>query len=335
MQLAGREAIGAQFNEIEPEHLLAALLKFSELPVDEAGKLAGGTGAARELAAEVAAVRDELSSRSVDSTRVRRELRAKLGKGNHPQSAGPMHRSEASKNIFNAAANSADDANCDTLTAKHLLDEILKAPTPVMAQVLGKAVGPMVVKQAETPLLDAHGQDLTALAAAGELPGFSPRQTEAKALLQALGHGRSVAVLCDRDEPARAMVLTMAQLMAGGDCPKPMKGKRLVDVSAVKLTAGNDGLERWRQLFAEASTSGNVILFVPPLDTLRGKASTGIENNWLEFLKVALTEQKVRFVCRAATRVYEDALRRDPTWKRLAQVMFVQAEAERAIPNEL
>ena len=45
MQLAGQEAIAAEFKEIEPEHLLAALLKFSELPTEEMDKIAPGSTA--------------------------------------------------------------------------------------------------------------------------------------------------------------------------------------------------------------------------------------------------------------------------------------------------
>ena len=83
-QLAAQEAIVGEFAEIEPEHFFAAMLKFAELPVEELGHLVRGGRVPRELATEVDSVREELDSREIDSTRVRRELRARLGKGGNP-----------------------------------------------------------------------------------------------------------------------------------------------------------------------------------------------------------------------------------------------------------
>lgn len=98
-QLAGREAIAGEFGQIEPEHFFAAVLKLAELPVEDVGNFAPGANVARELAAEVNTIRQELESRSIDSIRVRRALRARLGKGGAPYDGGENHRSQASKDL--------------------------------------------------------------------------------------------------------------------------------------------------------------------------------------------------------------------------------------------
>ena len=97
VQLAGQEAIAGRHKEIEPEHVCLALLKLAELPVEEADKIAPGSSAARELAAEVGAVREELQVRGVDTTEIRRRLRRTLGRGRNAYEGGPMHRSPAGR----------------------------------------------------------------------------------------------------------------------------------------------------------------------------------------------------------------------------------------------
>ena len=114
-QIATQEAVAAEFAEIEPEHFLAAILKFSELPVDQVGNLAPGADAVREMATAVGKVREELQRRAIDSTRVRRELRVKLGNGGSPPDGGPKHRSQASRDMFDAAARMADEVNSEVL----------------------------------------------------------------------------------------------------------------------------------------------------------------------------------------------------------------------------
>ena len=48
-QLAGQEAMVRQFEKIEPEHFCIALLKFSEIPVEEVEKIAPGAEVARAM----------------------------------------------------------------------------------------------------------------------------------------------------------------------------------------------------------------------------------------------------------------------------------------------
>ncbi|MFQ5473737.1 MAG: hypothetical protein ACE5FA_12760, partial [Dehalococcoidia bacterium] len=151
--LAAREAIAAEYKEIEPEHLLAAILKFSELPVAELEKMAPGAHVARELAHDVEAARRELSDRAIDSTGVRRELRSAMGSGSCKYGGGVIHRSSASREVFDRAARLADDTGSESLSPIHVLEVILASPSPTMEKTLGEAVGPRIPRATETPLL--------------------------------------------------------------------------------------------------------------------------------------------------------------------------------------
>jgi hypothetical protein len=182
-QLAGHEAIAGEFKEIQPEHFCLGLLKLAELPVQEAAKLGVNEAAAKVLTAEVAAVRSELAKLGIDATQLRRALRGRLGKGGHPYTGGQMHRSQASRDLFEAAARAADQAGSEVLAASHLLEAILKSPTPALAGLLRGAGGPKPPPATKTPLLDQHGQDLGRKAAELNLSGPGSREVEGRALL--------------------------------------------------------------------------------------------------------------------------------------------------------
>ena len=139
-QLAAREAIAGRFKEIEPDHFCLALMKFSELPLDEMEKMGQGGGIARVLANEVKSLREEFESRAVDVKRMRRDLRERLGKGDSTYDGGQLHRSQASRDMFKVAEGFAQHAGSETLTAVHFLEALLTAPTKAMRDVLGDAV---------------------------------------------------------------------------------------------------------------------------------------------------------------------------------------------------
>ena len=336
MQLAGQEAIAAEFKEIEPEHCLAAIFKLAELPVEDVDKLAPGAEVARQLAAEVRAVREELAGRSIDSTRARRKLREKLGKGKCPYDGGQMHRSPASREIFDAAGRLADDAGGETLMATHLLEAMLAKPTPAMKQVLGGAAFEKVVKPSNTPLLDEHGRDLTRMAAGGELPPVPDRQAECKALMRVLaqGDGKSVFLISGIDAAAMSIVTEAAHAISRKDCPASLKSKRIVDITALKPVGKKavETMERLEKLLAEAAGAKDVVLVVPAIDDVAGANSSG---KWLDLLKDVCTRRSVPCICRLAPAVHEAKMAKDQTWRRIVQVLWIKESPDKEVPSEL
>jgi ATP-dependent Clp protease ATP-binding subunit ClpC len=332
-QLAGQEAIAGKFKSIEPEHFCMALLKFSELPVEEVDKIASGAEVARELAAEVNAVRDELENRSIDSTRTRRALRGQLGNGGSPYGGGRMHRSQASRDLIDAAARLANDAGSETLVASHVLEALLALPTPAIKQVLGEGAGRKVSGSSKTPLLDEYGKDLMRMAADGELSTAPDRKTEGKSLVQVLTQtdGRSVLLLTDSDKDARSVVVATVNMAAGPNRPKDMKGKRIVDVTSVKPSKRNadEAWIRLENLLEEAATVKDIILHVPAIQ------DDEKDRMWVDLLKAALTRGDVQCICRFDPNAFDHLIKKDPEWKRLAHVMRIQETTIGEIPWEL
>lgn len=335
-QLAAREAIAAEFKEIEPEHVLAGVLKFAELPLQELEKLGAGAESVRVLTADVNAIRDELGERGIDSTCARRGLRTKLGKGGSPFPGGTIHRSPASRELFNAAARLADEAGTETLTAKHLLDAILAALTPKMEEVFGDSVAPQTPKSSKTPLLDAVGRDLTRSAAEGKLKATGGRLAECKALLQTLSQKdrKSVLLVAESDDVVVPIITAAAQAIATKDVPASLKGRRIVDISALTavMTADDKAQQQLTDLLAEASRAQEVILVVPAVEPSQG---TMRSEECLQLLKARLQGGVTQCICRVAPQAYEQWVKRDHVWRQIAEVMHVHNTQTNTLPNEL
>ncbi len=334
-QLAGREAKASRFGAIEPEHFCMAVMKLAELPVQDVEKIAGAVDAAKDLARDVAAVRDALGDKDIDCKQTRRAIRTKLGKQNAAPDDGRMHRSDASRTLFNAAAKLADEGDGDTLTPAHLLEVLLTEPTDMIAQALADApANPDKAKGAPTPLLAEMGQDLTEMARKGKLRAVSDRRAECNALLTALAGSESgiVFLVCDKDDPVRSVVAAAAHGIADGSAPKALKRHRIIDVTSHRL-AGKEAVkwkERMQALLKEASADGKTILFWPPVSA----AGQGLPPA-LELMESTEIKDGPRIFCRLARDAYEKHVKPVSKWKQRAQTMWIRDKKASDIPMEL
>jgi ATP-dependent metalloprotease FtsH len=135
-QLAAQEALAGRYDQIGVEHVFLALLKFSELDVDQMGLADKPAQQVVELAAEILSVRRVLERRGIDSKPLRRALRSKMGKGPGRPTRGALHRSDACRACFDKALRSAVADGGRALAARHLLETILAAPPPALGGML-------------------------------------------------------------------------------------------------------------------------------------------------------------------------------------------------------
>ncbi|OHB73706.1 MAG: hypothetical protein A2V70_13955 [Planctomycetes bacterium RBG_13_63_9] len=334
MQLAAQEATSGRFKEIEPPHIVAAILKFAELPVEEVDRAAPGSDAAKQLAAEVRAVRKELAARGIDSTQARRKLRAELGRGDAPPGVPPQHRSAAAREVFDAATRIAERKG-DALKAEHLLAALLASPSPLIVKVLGNALKTQTWQAGDVALLEKHGQDLTKLAAEGKLPAVKGREAERKALIRTIAEGgkRAVVLITDNIEAIRQLVASLAQAIAKEEVPASLKGARIVDISALDTDMGmNTTLQpQLEDAFAEAARAENLWLLTPAIEP---HVASPAGNWWHDPLRVALEQGDVRMICPATPTGYL-WVKDDPVWKRWASAMRLQETIEGEVPQEL
>lgn len=336
MQFAAYEAISGRFREIEPEHLLMAILKLAELPTKEAEKLVFGERAVRQLQEEIEAIRAELVRRSVESAQSRRELRATLGLGDSRHRGGTIHRSASSRAVFDEAARLADEAGNEALSAEYLLEALLLSPTMPIQQVLGQAVGAKKIEQPDALLLSKYGIDLSEFAKESKLPQVSGRQAEAEALIEVVGQAnrRSVLLINGSDEVVQSVAFAAAQALKERDRRTDRFNKRIIQVMDLEpwKKLQEETLGRLGELFAEASSLENVVLLVP---ALRRADSADITGKWAHLLQRTLAKGSIQLIFRVDPATYQDVIHKNSAWKRLAHIMWIQDEVGDQIPQEL
>ncbi len=342
-QLAGQEAIASDFKEILPEHFLVSLLKYVELPAAEVEKIALGAEASRALLGEVNELRGELAERGIDSTQTRRGLRARLGKGNCPYDGGQKHRSQASRDAFDAAVRLAENAGSEMLSTVHILRALLTAPTPAMVEVLGNVARPAMPKVAVTPLLDAYGRNLCEFALKSSQEQSQGRVAESRALVRALcdRSRRGVVLIAEDEDEAFSVAVGAAGVMSSKSCPSELKAMQVLDVRSIRSSVPGDEighaellsetLDRVERMFAEAITVGNVVLFCPSMPEPIGNADTTLFN----VLKSALAKREPQCICRVSPEVYQKYLKADRAWRQITHVMWIHEQKLRELPDEL
>ncbi len=332
--LAQQEAVAGQFQEVQPEHFCMALLRFSELSVQDLDKIPLGPGLSRELAEEVENIRRQFQACVVDSTQVRRALRDRLGRGQGPFNGGQLHRSAASRELFEAAVRLADEANSEVLSAAHLLRALLARSTPLMAEFITKAppAPSETPEPISAPLLDQHGRDLLELAAAGALPPSHGREAESRSLGLTLGRPdvRLVFLISDEQPPVGAVVTQLAQLMANGR-ERAIPNKRLVDLTpdSAQVSSVRASRQLLQDILTSAATQNDLVLVF----SLTQKDEE--DQMLLDELRPALSAGKYQVVCPLRETFYRDMLARDPAWKRMAEVIWIEAGPIAELPDEL
>lgn len=334
-KLAAQEAIAGEFKEIEPDHFFAGLLKFSEIPVESMGS-AQDAPPAKLLAAEIASLRDVMGDLAGVSTQVRRELRTKLGSGGVAFEGSQIHRSSASRQLFDSAARIADDAGSDTLTSAHLFAALIESPSPTMTELLGPSPVRKGSPSTATPVLNEFGRDLTRMATNGELRGTNGHGAECNALLGALAaKGRkSIILISEVSADVCAVLHAAAVAISSKQSPTALKGRRIIDIGALVGPGqpSEDRRDRFRAALDEAAVSKDVILFGPEIEYAK---TNELLNEWGSVLRRKLSETGLQCVCQVRRTVYEDLIKQDPAWRDLVEVIFIREAKQNEIPLEL
>lgn len=348
LQLARQEAIAADFVEIVPEQLLTGLLKFAELPTEEPDGVGVDADAHQLLCADVRLLQQMLAARAIDGKRVRRALRAKLGKGSQPHQGQHVSRSSTTRKIFDEAARVAAAEPAKETRPEHLLEALFAAPTPVMVDVIGDAIA-MPRPRVATPILDRWGKNLIELAQAGRLPASQSRAAGA-VLLQAIADGGRPSIYLVADEEWNARdALHMAALMmmsatslglveqqfqlGTAGLSVRLKERQLIDIRGRndELPSSNEVATLHKQLWAEASTSPRIVL----IDALPHEASEATGDGCLEVMKDLMMRRSVQAIIVMTRQAHAELITTDPAWKRAARTMYVGRPGLIKIPDQL
>lgn len=184
-------------------------------------------------------------------------------------------------------------------------------------------------------ILGLYSQDLTIMARNSKLDPVIGREDEIERVIQILSRRtKNNAVLVgDSGVGKTAIVEGLANLIANGDVPDPIKGKRILALDLSGLVAGTkyrgEFEKRLKAILDEViSSERRIILFIDELHTLAeaGEASGAIDA--ADILKPALARGELQAIGATTKKEYEEYILQDVTLERRFQPVLVNE------PNE-
>ncbi len=133
--LSGSEAVNLGMPKIEPDHLYCALLKFVELSDDTISRLLNNSSEVSSVCNERNDLARKFKNLPGSTTEIRHALRKETEHGSHKLEGNLIHRSDASRKIFEKAIALANDKG-EPVYPTHLHQVLMDSPTPAMKKVL-------------------------------------------------------------------------------------------------------------------------------------------------------------------------------------------------------
>ena len=327
-QEAVQEAIGfAERNEnqqVEPEHILAAMLEQQE------GVVRPILG---KIGANVAAITSEVQAAI-----------AKLPK----VSGGQQYFSTRTNTVFQAAQKEAEKMQDEYVSTEHLLlsiaDEkdgdagrILRS-NGITRDDLEKVItemrgGSRITDQnAEENFqaLEKYAQDLTERARKGKLDPVIGRDDEIRRTIQILSRRtkNNPVLIGEPGVGKTAIVEGLAQRIVSGDVPETLKNKRLVSLDLGAMLAGakyrGEFEDRLKAVLKEIEKAeGQIILFIDELHTLVGAGASEGAIDASNMLKPTLARGVLRAVGATTLNEYQKYIEKDKALERRFQQVYV------------
>lgn len=187
------------------------------------------------------------------------------------------------------------------------------------------------VRPSDTPALDRFTRDLTADARAGRLEVVRCRDEEiARTIDILLRQGKNNPALVGQAGVGKTAIAEgLAVRISEGRVPIALRDLRLLSLDAVGLLAGTTYRgqyeTRLRDLVAETSAAGDVLLFVDEMHNLIGQGSAnGSAMDAANMLKPALARGEFRLMGATTDEEYERWILGDPALERRFQKIAVR-----------